>query len=110
MSCRWVTKREKNEEEKTTKYGPLRRELKQKYQGYEVKHYNIIMDVLGGWCRDCCKGSKSKGAHHNMQKAVPSGTLNISRTKSHEVATGTMKIAFEIINSLPSTSFGLLKL
>ena len=43
----------KIEEEKTTKYGPLRWNLKQKYQGYEVKHYNIIMDLLGGWCRDC---------------------------------------------------------
>ena len=27
---------------------PLGPELKQKYQGYEVKHYNIIMNVLGG--------------------------------------------------------------
>ena len=26
------------------------KELKQKYQGYEVKQCNIIMDVLGGWC------------------------------------------------------------
>ena len=31
---------------------PLGPELKQKYQGYEVKQYNIIMDVLGGWCPD----------------------------------------------------------
>ena len=52
MSCQWVTNREKKEEEKTTKYGPLRWELKQKQQGYEVKQYIIIMDVLGGWCRD----------------------------------------------------------
>ena len=48
MSCPWVTNWEKKEEEKTTKYGLLRWELKQKYQGYEVKQYNIIMDVLGG--------------------------------------------------------------
>ena len=52
MSCPWVTNREKKEEEKTAKYGPLRWELKQKYQGYELKQYNITMDVLGGWCRD----------------------------------------------------------
>ena len=31
---------------------PLEQELKQKYQGYELKQYNIIMDVLGGWCPD----------------------------------------------------------
>ena len=46
----------------------------------------IIMDVLGGWSRDLedelneLVGSKSKGVLHNMQKAVISGTLNISRT------------------------------
>ena len=74
MSCPWVTNREKKEE-KTTKYGPLRWELKQKYQGYEVKQYNIIMDVLVEMV-----GSKSKGVLHDMQKAVIAGTLNISRT------------------------------
>ena len=46
MSCPWVTNQGKKEE-KTTKYRPLRWELKQKYQGYEVKQYNIIMDVVG---------------------------------------------------------------
>ena len=53
-------------------------------------------------------GSKSNGVLHNMQKAVLSGTLNIART--FKVVTRTMNIAFEFINSLPSTSFGLLKL
>ena len=38
--------------EKTTKYGPLRWELKQQYPGYEVKQFNIIIDVLGGWSVD----------------------------------------------------------
>ena len=66
MSFPWVTNREKKKEEKTVKYGPLGWELKQKYQGYKVKQYNIIMDVLGGWCRDLevklkeLVGSKSK--------------------------------------------------
>ena len=50
-----------------------------------MKQYNIIMDVLGGWCRDVVVklkelvGSKSKGVLHNTQKAVLSGTLNIGR-------------------------------
>ena len=89
-SCPWVTNREKKKEEKITKYGPLR-ELRQKYQEYKVKQYNIIMDVLGGWCRDLevelkeLVGSKSKVVLHNIQKAVISGTLNISQT--FEVAT-----------------------
>ena len=38
-----------NHEIRTAPLGP---ELKQKYQGYEVKQYNIIMDVLRGWCQD----------------------------------------------------------
>ena len=87
MCCSWVTNGEKREKEKTTKYGRLRWELKQKYQGYEVKQYNhIIMDVLAGWCRDLevklkeLVGSKSKGVLHNVQRAVLSGTINISRT------------------------------
>ena len=43
------------------------------------------MNVLGGWPPDLedelneLVGSKSKGVLHNMQKAVISGTLNISR-------------------------------
>ena len=49
MSCPWISNREKKSEEKTMKYGPLRWELKEKYKGYEVHQYNIIMDVLGGW-------------------------------------------------------------
>lgn len=40
--------REKKKEEKTTKYRPLRWELKHKYQGYEVKQYNIIVAYYGG--------------------------------------------------------------
>ena len=44
MSCPWVTSWEEKEEGKTTKYGPLRWELKQKHQGYEEKQYNMIMD------------------------------------------------------------------
>ena len=56
------------------------------YQLYKVKQYNTIMDVLGGWSRDLedelneLVAGKSKGVLHNMQKAVISGTLNISRT------------------------------
>jgi len=37
MSCPWVNNREKNSEEKTLKYGPLRWELKQQFPGYEVQ-------------------------------------------------------------------------
>ena len=59
------------------KYGPLRWELKQKYWGYEVKLYNIIMDVSEVKLKEMV-GSKSKGVLYNMQKALLSGTINIS--------------------------------
>ena len=34
------------------KYSPLRWEPKKKYKGYELHHYNIIMDVLGVWSKE----------------------------------------------------------
>ena len=61
-------------------------ELKQQYQGYEVRQFYIIMDVLGGWSRDLdvtmkeLVGSRSKRVLQNMQKAVLSGSLNIAWT------------------------------
>ena len=36
------------EENHEIRTAPLGLELKQKYQGYEVKQYNIIMNMLGG--------------------------------------------------------------
>ena len=49
MSYPWTENRGKKQEEKTTKYGPFRWELKQQFPGYDFRHYNIIIDVLGGW-------------------------------------------------------------
>ena len=71
---------------KTMKYAPLGWELKQRYPGYEINQYNIILDVLGGWSKDLdvtvqnLVGSKVKGVLKKMQKACLSGTLNIART------------------------------
>ena len=45
MSCPWMDNRSTKEAEKTAKFGPLRWELKQQYHGYEVKQFNIIIDV-----------------------------------------------------------------
>ena len=39
-------------------YGLLRWELKEKYKGYEVHQYNIIMDVLGGWSEETDSGQR----------------------------------------------------
>jgi len=48
----WMDNRTAKDKEKTTKYAALRWELKQQYPGYEVKQYNVIIDVLGGWSED----------------------------------------------------------
>ena len=37
------------EREKTLKYGPMMWELKQRYDGYRVEQYKVIIDVLGGY-------------------------------------------------------------
>ena len=81
MSCPWVSNRQKKTSEKTMKYAPLRWELKQKYPGYEISQYNIIVDVLGGWSTDVEVAVKElAGRLKKMQKACLSATLNIART------------------------------
>ena len=86
MSCPWVSNRQKKTSEKTMKYAPLRWELKQKYPGYEISQYNIIVDVLGGWSTDVevavkeLVGRRHKDVLKKMQKACLSATLNIART------------------------------
>ena len=49
MSCPRTDNREKKQEEKTTKYGPLCWELKHQFPEYNIRQYNIIIDFLGGW-------------------------------------------------------------
>ena len=84
MGCPRICNREKKSEEKTMKLGPLRWELKEKYKGYEVHQYNIIIDVLGGWSEEISVqslvGRKTTHVLERMQKAVLSATLNIART------------------------------
>ena len=86
MSCPWTESREKKQEEKTIKYGPLRWELKRQFPGYDIGQYNIIIDDLGDWST---KGEEAMrelfGAQGGeillrMQRAVISDTLNIART------------------------------
>ena len=85
MSCPWIYNRGKKDKEKSVKYGPLRWELQERYPGYTVQQYNIIMDVLGGWSRTIEEGlrkllgKKTKDVLRNMQKSVVSSTLNIAR-------------------------------
>ena len=61
-------------------------ELKQKYNGYGVKQYNVIIDVLGGYSKDLEEsvrkllGATARGVVEQMQESVIWNTLNIART------------------------------
>ena len=78
-----MSNRGKKTSEKTMKYVPLRWEMNQRYLGYGMAQYNIIIDVLGEWSKDLNDtlqkfvGSRDKDVLRKMQKACPSGTLNI---------------------------------
>ena len=62
--------RAKKYEEKTLKYGPMMRELKQRYIGYRVEQYNVPREV----------GEEATRPLERVQKSVISNTLNIVRT------------------------------
>ena len=76
MSRPWIESRAKKDEEKTLKYGLMMWELKQKYNGYGVKQYNVIIDVLGGYSKDLEEsvrkllGARARGVVEQMQESV----------------------------------------
>ena len=86
ISFPWVNNRERKDEEETLKYGPLRWELGQRFQSYEVKQYNIVMDTHGGSSRELdvrmrdLLGGRGTDVLRKMQRAVPPCTLNIAQT------------------------------
>ena len=86
MSCPWIQNREKKDEEKVLKYGPLRWELKQQLKGYRLTQYNIITDVLGGWSSSVevslskLLQNKCKEVLKRMQRSIIASSLNIART------------------------------
>ena len=86
MSCPWIANRKQKEEEKTSKYAPLRWEICQQYPHYKIAQYNIIIDVLGGVSRKTLDsitelvGARADKILLDMQKAVISSTLNIARS------------------------------
>ena len=58
MSCPWIQNREKKDEEKVLKYGPL----------YRITQYNIIY-ILGGWSSSV-EGSLSQLLGNRVQRGV----------------------------------------
>ena len=85
MSCPWSDNRETRSAEKSEKYAPLRLKLERQFPSYEVKQFNIIMDVLDGYSKElertmnALTGSRSKEVLLKIQKANLSSTLNIAR-------------------------------
>ena len=61
-------------------------ELKQRYIGYRVEQYNVIIDVLGAYSKHLEKsvrkllGATARGVLERMHKSFISNTLNITRT------------------------------
>ena len=62
-------------------------ELKKQHPGYEVRQYNIVIDVLGGYSketsdqvRNLLGPLKGRDVLREVQKAVLSSSLNIERT------------------------------
>ena len=87
MSSPWIQNREKKDEEKVLKYGPLRWERKLQFKGYNrTTQYNIIIYVFGGWSSSMegsltqLLGKKGKDTLKRMQRPIISSSLNISRT------------------------------
>ena len=81
-----MANRKHKEEEKTSKYAPLRWEIRQQYPHYKTAKYNVIVDVLWGVSRktlDSIKdfvGVREDKILLDMQKAVISSTLNIAQS------------------------------
>ena len=87
MSCPWVSNREIKCAEKTSKYAPLRYELRRRYPGYKIEQHNIIINALGGSSRSVKESlrqlvgsGRCNSVLRNTQKAVVSSSLNIVRT------------------------------
>ena len=83
MTCPRIGNRGKKETEKTTKYAPLRWEMKDRYTGYVVKQIDIIVDVLGGYSlkvrnkmKELFGGKRARECVMKMQKSILSSTLN----------------------------------
>ena len=60
--------------------------IRDRYNGYRVEQYNLIIDVLGGYSKHLEKsmrkvlGARARSVLERVQKSVISNTLNIART------------------------------
>ena len=79
MSCLWVSNREIKCAEKTSKYAPLRYELRRRYPGYKTELHNIIIGTLGGSLRS---------VKESLRHLVGSGLCNSVLMNTHKAVRG----------------------
>ena len=92
--------------EKTSKYGPLRWELKQRHPDYKITQHTIIIVVLGGYYKNLTKtlmqlvGNRYRSVAAQMQKSVVTSSLHIARSFKVLAHQGTVfsQIAFWIVH------------
>ena len=78
MSCPWVSNREIKCAERTSKYAPLRYELRRRYPGYKTKH-NIMISALEG---------SSRSVKESLRQLVGSGRCNSVLGKTQKAVRG----------------------
>jgi len=81
MSCPWDKNVNRKEVEKMTKYETIRQELREQYEGYDVKQVNIIVGTLGtitSLGEELGKISKkAKGLAEQIQRVVIMSSIAI---------------------------------
>ncbi|CAH3150709.1 unnamed protein product, partial [Porites evermanni] len=83
-----IESRAKKDEEKTLKYGPMMWELKERYNGYRVERYNVIIDVLGGYSKHLKKSTAFhsfilRDSSHGQQLGAPAQITAKGRKYKH---------------------------
>ena len=85
ISCPWMDNRSTEDREKTAKHDPLSWEVKQQFSGYNVKQFNIAIDVFGRWSvqlgntmKELVRQLRSRSVLRRIQKVNLSHSLNLA--------------------------------
>ena len=87
ITISWIDIRQIRYDEKIKKYEAIRRNIMREEPEYTVDQITLVMDSLGGYSKNLCDNISKvfqdaktiKRIIHKMQKAVLSGSVNISR-------------------------------
>ena len=85
INCPWLDNRLTEDREKKAKHIPLSWELKQQFPGYNVKQFNIAIDVFGRWSvqlgntmKELGGQRRSRSVLRRIQKVNLSHSLNLA--------------------------------